>query len=306
MKRKVIQIADSTQLISLPRKWALQHNIRKGDELDVAENGDRLSIYASSRQELKRKEIDISDLATILPRLLHALYKTGYDEVRLIYSNPESLEIIQRKLHDEIIGFEIVEQRQQYCVIRAFAEGIESEFDIVLRRIFLMLKSFFDGLLEAFQKRDMSILRTAQKLEISNNKYTSHCRRIINKGHFSQGNAMLMYCTVEELEKIADEGKYLCSSLIESPKLLDEISGECENLFRKLDKIFDDVYTVFYKYDIAKCVEIFNRRKALVKEIKELRQARPCSDADILLIHYFVVMLQKIINVADFKFQMEI
>ena len=35
MKRKVIQIAESTQLVSLPRKWALANNIRRGDELEV-------------------------------------------------------------------------------------------------------------------------------------------------------------------------------------------------------------------------------------------------------------------------------
>ena len=33
MKRKVIQIAESTQLISLPRRWAMKCNVKKGDEL---------------------------------------------------------------------------------------------------------------------------------------------------------------------------------------------------------------------------------------------------------------------------------
>ena len=32
VQRKVIQIAESTQLISLPRKWAVKHNIKKGDD----------------------------------------------------------------------------------------------------------------------------------------------------------------------------------------------------------------------------------------------------------------------------------
>ena len=38
MKRKVIQIADSTQLISLPRKWSLAHGIKKGDELEITDD----------------------------------------------------------------------------------------------------------------------------------------------------------------------------------------------------------------------------------------------------------------------------
>ena len=42
MKRSVIQIANSTQLISLPRKWSLKFNIQKGDELEVEEEGNKL------------------------------------------------------------------------------------------------------------------------------------------------------------------------------------------------------------------------------------------------------------------------
>ena len=47
MKRKVIQIADSTQLISLPRKWALKYGIKKGDELDVEEQGSNVLVSTS-------------------------------------------------------------------------------------------------------------------------------------------------------------------------------------------------------------------------------------------------------------------
>ena len=44
MKRKVIQIADSTQLISLPRKWAQKFNIKKGDELEVEEHDNKIVV----------------------------------------------------------------------------------------------------------------------------------------------------------------------------------------------------------------------------------------------------------------------
>ena len=52
MGRKVIQIADSTQLISLPRKWALQHGIKKGDELEVEEKGRKIVISTEKGEKL--------------------------------------------------------------------------------------------------------------------------------------------------------------------------------------------------------------------------------------------------------------
>ena len=41
MRRKVIQIAGSTQLISLPRKWAIRQGIEKGEELNIDEQGNK-------------------------------------------------------------------------------------------------------------------------------------------------------------------------------------------------------------------------------------------------------------------------
>ena len=51
MKRKVIQIADSTQLVSLPRKWTIKNGIKKGDELEIVEKGPKLIVHASGSEE---------------------------------------------------------------------------------------------------------------------------------------------------------------------------------------------------------------------------------------------------------------
>ena len=63
MRRKVIQIANSTQLISLPRKWSLQFNIKKGDELEVEEQGSKLSIAAKEQAtNLSTVEVNVDNL----------------------------------------------------------------------------------------------------------------------------------------------------------------------------------------------------------------------------------------------------
>jgi len=56
MRRKVIQIADSTQLVSLPRKWALKHGIKKGDELNIEEKGSEL-LVSVEKGEVKLKKL---------------------------------------------------------------------------------------------------------------------------------------------------------------------------------------------------------------------------------------------------------
>ena len=44
MKRKAIQLASQTIVVSLPAKWVRQQGIKKGDEIDVEERGKELVI----------------------------------------------------------------------------------------------------------------------------------------------------------------------------------------------------------------------------------------------------------------------
>ncbi|MFH1511318.1 MAG: hypothetical protein ABIF10_06510, partial [Candidatus Woesearchaeota archaeon] len=284
MRRKVIQIAESTQLVSIPRKWAVKHNILKGDELEIVEEADRLCVYTSKKPLQRMKDMDISQLTSVLPKVLHALYKAGFDEVRLTYSRPEVVGRIQQKLQDEMVGFEMIEQKTNCCVIKSFSEGVESEFDVTLRRVFLLLKSMTGGLLEAIEGYDVNIIKSLRRLEKSNNKYTGYCRRIINRGNYSKRWSYLMYCVLEELENIADEIKYLCDYLIENPKRLRELGAACLDLYSQLDTFLNDTYAVFWAFDLGKCVELFHRRKALVKRQKRFNQ-KTCDHA---MVHYFV------------------
>ena len=65
IKRRVIQIANSTQLISLPRKWTIQHNIKKGDELDVQEDGSKI-ILSTDFEDILRESMGFKAKSRLL------------------------------------------------------------------------------------------------------------------------------------------------------------------------------------------------------------------------------------------------
>jgi bifunctional DNA-binding transcriptional regulator/antitoxin component of YhaV-PrlF toxin-antitoxin module len=75
MKRKVIQIAQSTQLISLPRKWAKKFGIKKGDELEVEEKGSSVTVSTSKDIEAEKVTIKFDETKKFLKRPLSTLYK---------------------------------------------------------------------------------------------------------------------------------------------------------------------------------------------------------------------------------------
>ena len=83
IKRRVIQIANSTQLISLPRKWSLKYGVKKGDELEIEENGSKLTVSTEKVFQVEKIELSIDDLDPMILRSVTALYKRGVDEIKI-------------------------------------------------------------------------------------------------------------------------------------------------------------------------------------------------------------------------------
>ncbi len=305
MRRKVIQIAESTQLISLPRKWALKHNIKKGDELEVAEEGSRIFVSPVGSAELfKRTEIDLAELGPIIPRVLHALYKVGYDEVLLRYPNQEVVMQIQQMLHDEMIGYEIIEQKPTYCVIKTIAGGYDSEYDTILRRTFLLLKTMLEGVVAVMETGDTTTVPSLRFMESGNNKYTGFCRRIINRNGLKTNKLIsVQYTLVEELEKIADQAKYMCDYLLES-KDNAKVDKEIQQLYREVLDLFVGTYENYYSFDIKNLVELFaNRKKIINKALMHLR-AKVVKQSQHL--HYIVNVAQLIANILSFELELSL
>jgi len=302
MRRKVIQIADSTQLVSLPRKWAKKHEIKKGNELDVEEQGNKIIIQAGPiKPAFKQIELDFTNLAPLMKRALHGLYKIGYDTIILNYNNPKLIDKIQKNMRDETLGYEIVEQKPTSCVIKTVAGGFESEFDGMLRRTFLMLKSMFESIENAICNEDFSQVNSIIFLETANNKYTGFCRRIINKQGLPNNEiSNIVYCAIEELEKIADECKYLCIYLAKQ-KNMKKIPKKVKKLYSELLKLYGDCYTLYYTFNLKKSLETFAKRKYLINKINTLFEAPNVKSK---LAHHLLTITQKIANILSFELEL--
>ncbi len=307
MKRKIIQIAGSTQLVSLPRKWALSKGIKKGDELDIKEDGNTLIISTGdSNKENLKKELDISKIETYLKYVLQGMYKKGYDEVILYFSDPEVMTKLQELLHRETIGYEVVFQQKTQCTIRAVAGGFESEFDSMLRRTFRLLNTMAEGINEMVRTKDHSLAKSLRYMESDNNKYASFCRRVINKsGIFDLKKSILMYCVIENLEQIADEYHYLCIYVMDRPYCLNEIGKEVVALFAELTKYLKDSYEAFYNFNIDKITPYFRRRRDIVMKAYEVGESVK-SHHEVRILHYIINIAQMINDLLRYKLEIEL
>ena len=247
MKRKVSLIGPATLMVSLPSKWVKQFNVKKGDEIDIEEDSNRLILSVGKTSQSKRIEIDVSKNPSLTRRFLMDAYRSGFDEVRLNFLDLKELKLIQDTASEILLGFEIVEQSKNNCVLRNVTKESEEEFDNVLRRIFQVTSVMIKNGLEAIKKNDFELLQEAYVLEITNNKFALYCERMLNKiGKGSYLKTNFTFAIIYQLEKIADELKYIFEYI---SKNRIKLNKETIKLYEKIGIMYDLCQKNYYDFN---------------------------------------------------------
>lgn len=261
MKRKVIQIAESTQLISLPRKWCKEMGLKKGDELEVLEDTDKIIITTGNNARIPENytvSIDISGIGSQSKRIIGALYRAGYDEIHVKYSTQEELTHIYDLLRDGCIGFEIVEQGGNFVVIKKVSDALPEEFESILRRCFLHTITLSKECFDVCKNPDVKALAKVRMLDHTINKFVDFCERVMTK-RFAPRNIPL-YHIIEIVEHAADNFKELA---IYSTRKKLRLQKELLEAFQQSVSFLEHAYELYYKFDVGKLKSFYQRRAEL-------------------------------------------
>jgi len=268
VKRKVIQLAGKTFVISLPSAWVKQWGITKGEEIELLENGPQLQITTSKARDMKKCSVDFTNASERVIRwVLSSLHKKGYDEIEMITSSKEQEAIIDELLKDLFIGFAIIHKTAGSCIVRCLSKEFEDQFDIILRRAFLVTLSLAEQTTELAASGKYDQLPTLATLEKNNNQLTNFCQRILNKrGNPDATKTTFLYVITWNLEKIADEYKYLGKSLA----VRKQIGKQTLALLKETNRLLRDYYELFYSFDLQGLNRLATAYKKLHEDIEQL------------------------------------
>jgi len=260
VKRKVIKLGKNSLLVSLPSTWVKQHGISKGDEISLDEKEGKLVLSSASTPQGTKATIDITNLNPIIKRALGALYKKGYDEFTVHFSDHDELELAHEVIREEFIGFEVVQHGKNHLVVREISQPHADQFDTVLRRQFLVIKDFANETASALSGKDHDWLKRLTLRDKDVNKLADFCRRLINKNQASQ-QATALYTIVEQLEKISDRYRDICThagqkGLAPSKAALGMLS--------KVNTYFEDFYHCFYQFSLPGLNDFVAKHKELL------------------------------------------
>lgn len=283
MKRKVIQIADSTLLVSLPKKWADEQNIKKGDELDLVPEGSRIVVNTHSYPPIERTTLQLGSSEKFLRRLVDVLYRYGYDEVEVTFQDQKNLKLVQKCL-DQLMGFEIVRQSNTSCTLKDITRPGEVDFDTILRRVFFMISEMSKNSYEAISGRKPELMGDIEQFDGTINKFTNFCERMLNKFGYKEHKKMtLIYYIVCQLEQLADEYKDMCTYLkgkkdYSPPK-------EVLNIYQQINYHFNDFTNLFYKFSSEGLFELKQQRIKIMTSIFRHLENNPKKEDAVVLYH---------------------
>ncbi len=291
IKRKVIQIANSTQLISLPRKWTQKYGIKKGDEIEVEEQGNKIIVSNQKEIEHGSIEIDVTGLdRTTILYYIQSLYRFGYDEIKIVFNEPTTIhfkldkkESIITIIHREVnrlIGYEIIQQKDNFCLIKDISVSSIQEFDTVFRRIFLLLNDASTDLLKGAKEMNLQLIETLEEKHDSITKFISYCSRLLNKyGYPDYRKTVVLYHILASLDKLIDALKNAARDLLKIKHRLDSKTIQLIQLIDSSIKLYSEF---FFKFELKKATEIHKNRNDMLNFLFQYKNKLPADELVLL------------------------
>ncbi len=274
MERKAIELAKKTLVVSMPAKWVKENNVLKGQTLEVLEDKNKLTISTNKNISFNKITIDLRNKQTFDQYTLAYLYQAGIDEIKVQFNSNKQFELITKKI-PELMGYEIINQSQDFFEIKNVSSPLEKEFDNMFRRTFHILQEFADMSLSYIKEKNYEKLNSLLLLETSIDKFTDFCKRILNKkGYKEHEKTVFLYTIVRDLEKIADFYESIIREILTSKQELDD---KTEKLFSRTNQFIKQFHELVFKFNEEKQTRFIEEKqeiKIFYKKILETKNLK--------------------------------
>jgi len=257
VNRKLIKQGGGGFTVYLPKKWVDTKDLKPGDQINIKETGTALTID-SSVKEKKEISIEITDEnKKDLNNTITHLYRRGFDSIIIKNIDENLLNKIKETITHLLLGFEMTETGKESCKIENISEPTGEKYEVMLRRIFLIIKETQKIVGADFKSNKFNSLKEIEEFKNQQDKFILFCRRILTKERFETENPALDWELLTFLMHIEHAYHYLY--LYASKNKLTQNKRIIE-LLEILEEYFQLYYDAYYKKDI-KLVHKINQLK---------------------------------------------
>ena len=299
----------NTLTLSLPRKWCERNKLSEGEEIDVLEKGDHLLLSKELSRGRGDVRIDVTrlDRSTIILLIL-SLYRYGYDKITVtskqntvkyyLHNRDVSISSVVQDAVTRLIGAEITSTSKGSYKIEVITEDSREKFDIVLRRIFLLISEMFEGFLEGIKKKDQILMEEVALQHVNIKKFINYARRLLNKfGYKDAEKTTFYFATVTFLGKIDEMIKNFTGFVLDEKHV-----HFSKKLFSLLEEIKNSVkmfYESFYKYDVNHIGQMHKKRDLFKRRL--YKDYNKFSKDDLFVISTMMQIFDVLLDLSEFR-----
>jgi phosphate uptake regulator len=285
MKRKVIQLAGKTLVVSLPAKWAKKTNIKKGDEITLIEQQKSMLISKDNIQEpLHASTINITGFSTPLVwYYLTSLYRAGTHQITVqcntstLHNSQGQEQPVMKLLHDiahRMIGMEVIKQSKNICVIKQLSSIKENELDHSMKRTFQAILDMSQEIQTAIIKDDKVLLEELGKYADNQiNRLTDFCLRAISKTHDHSKITLAHTYVITSLEDIGDFFSYIAQLCIKHT-----ISKNYKRVFKEMSTFLNQLYMTTYAFTNQRYINLYTQQQHVRNNIRDVQHTGNITD----------------------------
>lgn len=259
--RKLQLIGGSSYMVSLPKNWIKENNLKQGDDIYLQVEDSVITLYPRSFREFSRiTTVQIDRLSSLderfLRRYIYALYIQGIDEI-IINDSRINARTISRigEIVKDLIGMEIIDASEGKVVLKCLTS---MDFDVygVVKRMSQIVVSMIETIKEAIEKADKEILRDIENLERDSDRlYLLAVRqehRLVREfSSPSKWNELRLILGIRTVAKLTEE---IADSLYNFSKYAMKMSmeelREIGSYIERLEKIFEKLSHAYFNSDV--------------------------------------------------------
>ena len=261
--RKIQLTGGSTYIVSLPLDWIASNSLKKGSEVEVAEEGNSIVINPGVQKRELVRTINVNDKVDPkrFQRILVSAYIANF-EILVVRSRTRMNESIRESVKNFsklVMGVEIFEESSNRIVLQNVLDSTSFPFQKAIRRMSGNVESMLQDVLNGIRDLDPELLKNVERRDDEIDRYQWYIFREINKNPREPGSTFTLILS-RILERIADHAVNICSMIVanqEETKASMELIAE--SLSISIDT-FKDAMNGFYQDRFENLNEIIDMK----------------------------------------------
>ncbi len=281
--RKVQLTGKSTYIVSLPRRWIDEVNLRKGETLNIFEQNDKSLLLVPKGVEKPEKVTELSlnvsskDKPSSIIRRVISLYLVGYNTIRL-RTEEGRMSLVQREevkdfVRRMLVGTEIVADSRAEMVLQVLLSYPELSVADALRRISIIAASMhrdsINSLREADNELAEEVIRTDDEVDrfnfyiVRQLKAAVEDERILKEIGLDNRRDCLGYRLItKSVERVGDHSVNIAKNVLTIQRpVSDEIFRALSEMSSLALSAFEDSISSLFAKDYYRADEVIERKR---------------------------------------------